>query len=58
MPFKSEAQRRYLWMKHPKIARRWAKEYPNQSKLPKHVKHTGRKSKKLKNDMAKNYRHE
>ncbi len=24
MPFKSEAQRRYLWMAHPDIAERWA----------------------------------
>lgn len=27
MPFKSEKQRRYLWMKHPEIARRWSKKY-------------------------------
>jgi hypothetical protein len=27
MPFKSEKQRRYLWAKHPKIARRWTKKY-------------------------------
>jgi hypothetical protein len=26
MPFKSEAQRRYMWMAHPKIARKWAKK--------------------------------
>lgn len=37
MPFKSESQRRYLWAKHPELARRWADEYPNQKKLPKHV---------------------
>ncbi len=24
MPFQSEAQRRYLWMAHPKIAKAWA----------------------------------
>jgi hypothetical protein len=24
MPFQSEAQRRYLWMKDPKIAEAWA----------------------------------
>jgi hypothetical protein len=34
MPFKSEKQRRYLWLKHPDIAKRWADEYPNQKKLP------------------------
>ena len=27
MPFESEAQRRYLWAKHPEIARRWTREY-------------------------------
>lgn len=27
MPFRSEKQRRYLWMKHPSIARRWTKKY-------------------------------
>lgn len=26
MPFKSEKQRKYMFAKHPKIARRWAKE--------------------------------
>jgi hypothetical protein len=24
MPFASEAQRRFLWLKHPKIAHAWA----------------------------------
>lgn len=24
MPFKSEAQRRFLWAKHPEIAEKWA----------------------------------
>jgi hypothetical protein len=37
MPFKSEAQRRYLWLKHPKLAKRWAHEYPGQHALPYHV---------------------
>lgn len=27
MPFKSEAQRRFLWAKHPEIARRWTREH-------------------------------
>lgn len=34
MPFQSEKQRRFLWLKHPDIAKRWAHEYPNKSKLP------------------------
>lgn len=27
MPFKSEAQRRYLWSTHPEIAKRWSEKY-------------------------------
>ena len=26
MPFRSENQKRYLWAKHPDIAKRWSKE--------------------------------
>lgn len=36
MPFKSEAQRRFMYAKHPAIAKRWSKEYPSQGKLPEH----------------------
>ena len=32
MPFKSEKQRRFLWLKHPDIAKRWAHEYPKSNK--------------------------
>ncbi len=34
MPFKSQAQRRFMYAKHPKIAKRWSKEYPDQKNLP------------------------
>lgn len=27
MPFQSEKQRRFLWLNHPEVARRWTKEY-------------------------------
>lgn len=37
MPFRSEAQRRFLWMRHPEIAKRWSDEYPGKKELPKHV---------------------
>lgn len=37
MPFKSEAQRAYMYSKHPEIAKRWEKETPK-DKLPEHVK--------------------
>lgn len=29
MPFRSAKQRRFMYAKHPKIARRWAKKYGN-----------------------------
>jgi len=35
MPFKSEAQRRYLWKNEPKVAKKWSKEHPVQGTLPK-----------------------
>jgi hypothetical protein len=38
MPYKSEAQRRFLHMKHPNIAKRWDKKYGKPKKLPYHVK--------------------
>lgn len=34
MPFKSEAQRRYLYAKEPKVAKRFAEETPRNAKLP------------------------
>lgn len=37
MPFKSEAQRAFMFAKHPEVANRWAKENPNQGPLPQHV---------------------
>jgi len=32
MPFKSERQRRYLWAKHPEVARSWTKKYGSKPK--------------------------
>lgn len=34
MPFKSKAQRRYLYMKHPEVAKEFEKETPKDAKLP------------------------
>lgn len=36
MPFVSKAQRRFMHAKHPEIAMRWEREYPNMGKLPEH----------------------
>ena len=44
MPFRSEAQRKFMWAKHPKIAQRWADE----EKAGK-----SRKKKVLKGDYSK-----
>jgi hypothetical protein len=38
MPFKSEAQRRYLFAKEPAVAEEFAKETPKGKKLPEHIK--------------------
>ena len=38
MPFKSEAQRRYLWMHHPEVAQEFADHTAKNKKLPYHVK--------------------
>ena len=37
MPFKSEAQRKMMYAKHPQIAKRWEKETPKGKALPKKV---------------------
>lgn len=37
-PFVSQAQRKYMWMKHPTIAREFEDHTPKGKKLPKHVK--------------------
>lgn len=34
MPFRSEAQRRYLWANHPEIARKWHEEHGTPDDLP------------------------
>ncbi len=38
MPFKSKAQRAYLFANEPKVAKQWAKDTPKGKRLPKRVK--------------------
>ena len=38
MPFKSEAQRAYMFINHPEIAKEFQAATPKGAKLPKHVK--------------------
>jgi hypothetical protein len=34
MPFRSQAQRRFMYARHPEIAKRWRKEHGPQRELP------------------------
>jgi hypothetical protein len=54
MPFKSEAQRRFMWMHHPRIAKRWAHEGRNKG-LPARAgtKRTKRPTKKPRGGRGK-----
>ena len=38
MPFKSKAQQKFMFARHPKIAKRWAKHTKNIKSLPKKVR--------------------
>ena len=38
MPFKSKDQEKWMFANKPKMAKKWAKETPNQKALPKKVK--------------------
>ena len=38
MPFKSKAQRRWMYANKPKMAKEWQKETSNKKKLPKRKK--------------------
>lgn len=38
MPFRSEKQRKYLWAKHPTVARDWTEKYGSKIKNPKRKK--------------------
>jgi hypothetical protein len=46
MPFKSKAQERLMYAKHPKIAKEWAKETPDIKALPNKVKKVAKNKKK------------
>jgi hypothetical protein len=46
MPFKSEAQRRWMWANDPKMAQRWADHTPKGTDLPKYVSDEKEKEKK------------
>lgn len=37
MPFRSNAQRKFLFAKHPEVAKKFAAKTPKGTKLPEHV---------------------
>jgi len=43
MPFKSQAQRKWMHANHPEMANRWEKETPKGKKLPPKVKAKAKK---------------
>jgi hypothetical protein len=42
VPFKSQAQRKWMYANDPKMAERWEKETPKGKKLKKKVKKNGK----------------
>ena len=44
MPFRSKSQQRFMFAKHPKVAKKWAKEYDVSESLPEKI--SKRKKKK------------
>ena len=51
MPFQSKAQMKYMFAKHPKIAKRWADKYGVPKNMP---MHKGREVYITKGENAKN----
>lgn len=50
MPFRSEKQRRFMWAKHPEIARRWSKKYGSKPVKKK------KREKKMAKKVARRYK--
>lgn len=57
MPFQSEAQRRYMWLKHPDIAQRWSdemkKSHQTQKGLPYHKSKVKKKHRAMAHKLTK-----
>lgn len=45
MPFKSQAQRRFMYAKHPKLAEEFEEKTPKGKKLPEKAKKRAKKKK-------------
>ena len=48
MPFVSKSQQRLMFKKHPKIAKRWAKEYGVDKDMPEKVGHEKKENERKK----------
>lgn len=48
MPFKSEAQMKWMFANKPKMAEEWASDTPSNTKLPRRVAKKNKKNKKTK----------
>ena len=53
MPMQSEAQRRYLWAKHPDVAREFEAATPKGARLPEKVDHRRDAAKELVKELEK-----
>jgi hypothetical protein len=53
MPFKSKAQMKFMYAKHPDIAKRWEDKYGIPKNMPKHKKKTVKKVMKKKTRSKK-----
>ena len=58
MPFKSQAQRRFMYANYPKIAKRWSKHTPKNADLPEHVKESLNECYEFKNTVITDGGHE
>jgi hypothetical protein len=48
MPFKSEAQRRFMYARHPEIAKHFSEKTPKGAHLPEHVREAAKRRLKAK----------
>lgn len=48
MPYKSDAQRKFMHARHPQIAARWDKEHPKNARSKRLPEHVGGQSRKPK----------
>ena len=53
MPFQSKAQQRFMFARHPKMAKEWAEKTPNIKELPEHVNARKKAMSTIKNKLGK-----